>query len=317
MITIGCPNIMNAVSFLEKDFNVCYPHLAYQGKKFKTNFDVLLQFDYEINGVNSKQLIEHGYPVIGTSRYSKFKQMTILDALDINHPEIYKSILNGTNDDRNDIMQVLLNEYDDHDKLVLKAENGARGLGQIIVNRNTFYDIIDMVQHDTGSVEDMADKIVADYQTGSDIFRHVDEKNYIVNILKEEDYHIEKYIPRRAEYRLIAFYGSDPIIIERKCPKGEKWQANASVTGEGKRMSETDMQPDDWKAMKELGQKMCSYLRSPWLSIDVYFDSDNKMGVFEFQMQFGYKKVPKKELVNKINEATHNILKQLYPNLKK
>lgn len=315
MITIGCPNIMNVVSFLEKDFNITYPHLAYVGNKYKSNFDVLLLMDGDIPGVDERLLVEKGHAVIGTKRYSKFEQMTILDELDIKHPSVYKSIVNATNDDRNDVLQVLLNEYDDKDKLILKAENGARGLGQIIVNRDILYEVIDMVQHETISDAAKATKLIEGYQTGSNVFRHDDEKKFIVGIIKDEDYHIEGFVKRRAEYRLISFYDSEPIIVERQCPEGEKWQANVSVTGEGKVVTSNDIHPDDYNAMKELGQKLCKYLRTPWLSVDVYFDTDGGMGVFEFQMQFGYKKVPKKELVNKINKSTLNIINELYPKI--
>lgn len=295
---IGCRDISNVVSFLERDFNLVYPSLSVIGNDEKTNFDVLLMFDDELN-IDIDLL---NIKTIGTKRYSKFEQSLILNKLGIKHPKTFKNIINASLDDRDNLMMVMLDKYDDNDNLLLKINEGARGLGQIIINKQSYYELIEFIRKNNDYLKIF--KFIKDnYDIGSNEYNEI-EKERFIEALINRDYVIQEFKNILSEWRLISFYGEEPIIINRNRDENS-WQSK--TTNDGTVVNNSEFQYFEY--FNQIANKLMEKLNTPWLSIDIYLDDNGDVGVIEFQMQMGYNKAPKKLLVDKINKSVKNIIK--------
>jgi len=185
-------------------------------------------------------------------------------------------------------------------KFVVKINNGARGLGQLLTDRDGLYDAITAADTLQELPDFMAD--IAHLMTGNQKVVNPGDDTALLNGLRDRDFHISEFITARKEYRVVGFYGATAIVVKRVVDS-EGWQANASVTGFGEVVTAVP------KSLQAIADTLCKALHTPWLSIDVYEDDRGRLGVFEFQMQMGYQKLPKLEFARRQCLGVANLLK--------
>jgi len=301
-IILGVEGTLFNARLLEKDFILIEPDVRIENNEVKTNFDFYLCMDSEPNrklrGIIGQGMVEH----FGTNRFSKPIQSLILKKLNIPTPKIYASVI-SKKDHCQGLDQVVLQSLDDDVEVLVKSNNGAKGLGQAIITRQKIFDLYEEIG---GSYnETKLESINENYRPGGDESKNNEYKSYFYDTIRGHDYHFAELKNKDEEYRIIALYGSDPIIIQRKVSK-QHWQSNSAITNEGIFIKKHPKV----KEFKQISDKLLSHLKTPWLSIDVYISDKGEIGVFEFQMEFGFKKVPKKLLVDSINNAVHNYIKK-------
>lgn len=290
-ITIGCKNDSNIVSFLKEDFNVVSPYIYYKNGQVIKNFDVYLIFD-EILNDNAKQILR-GIPTFGHRRMGKDEQSMHFHRLKINHPMTYCTNILGSYGSRDDVNYLLLKDIPEDEKLILKANNGARGIGQAMLTKNEIYKLIDMCKVDNIDY----DKILSTFKIGAkDSFTNQLERNFIGNTINNSEYIIQRRVKVSDEWRYVYFYKQEPMLIKRSVDG--TWQSNTSITGKGEPIK-YDSKNNDHLKMAKIAEILAKDLNVPFLSIDFYKESDTcEIGVFEQQMQLGYALMPKSELVN-------------------
>ena len=109
------------------------------------------------------------------------------------------------------------------------------------------------------------------------------------------------------EYRLLFFYGEEPIAIQREVGKNGNWQANSCITGFSKEVDYNIIDEDLLNKINDLGL----YIKTPFMSTDVYKTKEGVWGIFEFQMEFGFKDVPPTKLCKKMNNSIKNLYNKL------
>lgn len=299
-ITIGCENQDNLVAFLKEDFNVVTPYISYKNGELITNFDYYFIFD--TSSLNAWQLNHLGIPNFGASRLGKFDQSLVLSTLKIRHPKQYVMVLGCDNTTRLDDYFLLTKHLSDDTQILLKSNNGARGIGQILLPKGDLYKLFDMVNKGDCDVED----VIKNFNTGGEGLDE-DEKKFIKSTITGCDFTLQELEEIETEFRFVYFYGQEPIIINR--PRVDStWQANTSVTGKGI-TEEYNPNNTTHSEMLEIAQKLADEEGAPFLSIDFYI-ADGKIGVLEYQMQMGYKIINKTELVEKTINSIKAYIKE-------
>lgn len=298
-LTIACENLTDHVRLLERDYDLCYPEFRMAGGKAEVNFDIYLRFDSGETDFTAV-LPWLGIPSLGTPRYSKPLQMQILGSLGIGTPRTVARFQRPAAIDVQRGADLAALIPDDMNKFVVKINNGARGLGQLLTDRDGLYDAVTAAD----SVQPSEDfqQAVSHLVTGNQKFVNPGDEGALLNGLRNRDFHISEFVTAREEYRVVGFYDTPAIVVKRTIdPQG--WQANASVTGFG------EVVEDVPKALQDIADKLCKALHTPWLSIDVYRDDAGRLGVFEFQMQMGYQKLPKLEFARRQCQGVAKLLK--------
>jgi hypothetical protein len=302
-INIGCSNIDNIVHFLRNKFNVVKPYITFQQNKIQSNFDWYYSFDddiYTYHKIKNTTDNIFGYP-----RLPKYEQIVLLNRLDIQTPKTYKVIQDIDLGSRDDAYYEMLEKINDEEKILIKADNGARGIGQVLLTKNQMYELID----DIGTVNFDLNVMLEKYDIGAKhSFRSEGEKKFLIDAISSNEYSIQKMVDIKEEYRFIYFYGCEPIIVQRKV--GDSWQANTSITGEGECIK-YNSSIEKYYQMFKIAEKISNYTTMPIISIDFYLDANNELGIFEFQAQFGYKLAPKTELTIKVKNAIQNMINEL------
>jgi hypothetical protein len=297
-VIIGCKSQDNIVHFLKEDFIIVEPYIYYKNGKIINNFDVYFNFDGTLADTKMMQL--HNIQSIGHRRMEKYEQMVVARKLDIMTPDTYKFVLDSNVGSRHDTLYKLLDNIEDSEKFIIKAENGARGVGQALVTKDEMYKLVDLC-YDSNIT---TDGIYSMFDIGAkDTFRNDGEKEFFRTVIKEATFIIQPRIEMLNEWRFIYFYKEAPILIKRDV---SNWQANTSITGKGD-YEQYDLNNEDHIKMQEIASKLGSDLNTPFLSIDFYKDK-NGIGLFEYQMQMGYAKVPKNELVRKTINSVHKYI---------
>lgn len=303
-IIIGCKYQGNLLHFLKEDFYIVDPYIYYKNGKIIKNFDIYFNFDGTL--ADTKMIELHNINQIGHRRLEKYEQILCASNLKINTPDTYKIALDDNIKNRNDILYKLIDEIKDSDNFIIKAENGARGIGQVLLTKDEMYKLVDLCYQDNVST----DSIYNMFNIGGNTsFRDNNEREFLRTIIKNSEFLIQRKVEMTSEWRFIYFYKESPIIIKRDI---SNWQANTTITGKGE-YEQYNMNNKDHITMKEISSKLCNKLNAPFLSIDFYKDINGKIGIFEYQMQMGYAKVPKNELVKKtINSVKYYIKDFLY-----
>lgn len=312
-ITIATNSCQNVLHFLKGYFNIVTDYyLSYKAGEIIKNFDIFLMFDgneeNDLSIINQCELLN--IPIIGTRRYSKSIQMLILDNLKINHPTFYKIYTDTNRGYRDDSIYQLLDSYDDNEKFIFKSDNGARGVGQALMNKTQLYDLMDFLYKSNNGVNTIeSDQIDTYIKSKFDIdiggsFSSPEEKSFIFESLKTGDYSVQEKLNIKEEIRYISFYKENPIMVQRTV--GKHWQANSSITREGNYIEEHEKKLE----MKSIADRLIKYLNTPFLSIDFYINDKEEIGIFEFQMQMGYSKVPKFKLVEYVNKSVNNLINE-------
>jgi hypothetical protein len=298
-IILGCTNQTNIAALLYGEFILVQPKIQVINSIIQTNFDYLLNFEdnYFLNV--PPDLIQQ----MGGPRLSKPYQATVLTALDILTPPLYADM-----NDNATFNQSILSNVNDDVPLFLKSNLGARGLGQTIVNRNTLEELTDTVYNNDIPKQEQIQSVEDKYMVGGDkISKEGTHRDYLVNTIKNGNYHFNIAQEVKEEYRIIGLYGMNPIIIKRHI-EPYQWQANSGITQSGEYIKDsyyTDV-------FRGISDKLLDYNKTPWLSIDIYVTKSGEIGVFEFQMEMGYRYVPKKLLTNKVRVAVFKYIKKKF-----
>lgn len=299
-IIIGCKQQDNIIHFLKENFYIVEPYIYYKNGKIIKNFDIYFNFDDTLADTKMMQL--HDIQSIGHRRMEKYEQMIVASKLNINIPDTYKFVLDNNVGSRHDTLYKIIDEIEDSEKFIIKAENGARGVGQALVTKNEMYKLVDLCYQSNISTDDLYQM----FDIGAkDTFRNDGEKEFFRNIVKEAEFIIQRKVEMTDEWRFMYFYKEDPIIIKRDV---SNWQANTSITGKGD-YEKYDMDNEDHYKMQEIADRLCCKLNTPFLSMDFYKDINGNIGLFEYQMQMGYAKVPKNELVKKTINSVSKYIK--------
>jgi hypothetical protein len=246
-------------------------------------YDGVLFYDctpFEINTLSSLNI-----PVTGCARYEKKIQKLILDKLNIPSPKTFARRNNFKSD--NDIKISIYLLSSGTKKVLLKDNNGARGLGQILVDAQSISSILH--DHHTLEVTTFIDK----YKSiiGGNIIDT--DFNHIHSTLNNRDFIITEYlIDIIHEYRLIISNTEElPFIFER-ARKVDKEIIQANLSGDG---GTTHSLMSDFFVTEFIKhpiylklKELLKFLNTPFLSIDLYEREDHSYGVFEFQMEFGF-----------------------------
>lgn len=295
-IVLGGKNRDNVIDLLAEDFYVVHPEIYIKDGKLIKNFDVYLNFDETTSNSNFLDILnQYQVPIIGHNRLPKWKQLELLRSLGINVPKSFKQIHPTDKEYLSWTIFKLLDSYREDDKFVLKSENGARGIGQMVIEKNQIYDLYQNIA--LGKIDN--NYLIENFILGeNENFRDDTEINFLRDSILDLDFSILELINIQREWRYIYMYGLDPIIIERSV-NNDNWQANVSVTGKGNQVPFSDIK-EEHLYMKQNANLIANKLNVPFLSIDFYMDDNDKIGIFEFQMQMGFKKVNKSDISEKI-----------------
>ena len=310
MINLGLSQpALNVTSFLFKKFNVVSSPYIFIGSDTIKNFDTYLFFDADEVEFSVKRIDLHLTDVnyIGGPRYTKTHQYLIMKKLGIKHPKFISPLYGYNDDERQDEIHALLPNLSGSD-ILIKSNNGARGIGQALIPRTSLHNIIKDA-HRMGSYE-FNEKWKL-YLGGSDATES--DSEYFTSCLQNRDYLISEKLEHKHEFRAIYLSSrpDNPIIVKRNIT--DTWQANTSVTGYGEQIEFSDLDIPGFnkdKFLREL-RKLAQLHNYPWLSTDVYVMENGEHGFFEFQMQFGYESIDKDTLIKEISDSVETTLKEI------
>ena len=292
-LNLGCSNISNSVDFLKNKFNVVNPYI-YKNKNIIKNFNIYFAFDdMNTDTIETCKLLS--IPYFGCNRKTKRDQIQVLENLSINTPNTY-SIFKQESESLPEIMYLLLEELEDDDKIIIKSNWGAKGIGQVLLTKNELYDFYSKLAND-----EPLDK----FNLGGGKLKK-EEVEFLKTEINSKSFIIQDKLSIVEEYRYIWFYKEDPIIIKRTI-SDTGWQNNISLTGIGKYIEPTKTLND----FKPTIDKLCNYLNVPYLAVDIYVDNKDTIGILEFQQGMGFNSVPKSEFVNKVISSVDTKIKDI------
>lgn len=308
-LNIACSTANDTINFLKGAFNIVTPYVYYKDGELIKNFDVYLLFDDNLD--NIQKAVLRDFPVFGHRRMGKDEQAIHFYRMKIEHPITYiHNIMDINSNTREDSLYLLLKDIPSEEKVVLKALNGARGIGQVLLTKDEIYKLITMCSNGTD-----IDLILKTFEVGAKDSIAEHEKEFLRNIIRSGDFIIQKRVNTSAEWRYVYYHGQEPMLVERNVT--EKWQANTSVTGKGTNLK-LDRNIPEHKEMEEIANKLARDLNVPFLSIDFYKDSDTgKIGCFEQQMQHGYAIMDKSEIVINTVNSVKSYINEHFPELNK
>lgn len=258
--------------------------------------DIKLAFNYEDYFTNDAQIYLKLFniPVIGGERLDKIQQYLVLSQSGINTPTTYFN-KKEYRPFRN------INEFDSFcelDSFVVKPISGARGLGVKLIDRKQFKKMIED-PHKTVDVV-FEKELELQKEINSDI-----EEDYVRHQFSSYNIIVQNEIKVKREFRMICF-PTDSIIYERKKEPGQ-FLGNLSHGSTPIPIEESVINEIDKDIIIKI-RKIMDRFNYPWLSVDLYIDEDNKVGVFEFQMEFAYEGFKPKVVRDKMEEAIYKML---------
>ena len=252
--------------------------IFYEKGKISTNFDGILMFDHEINPTLQVIIQNHSIPIMGIRRYTKLEQNIILKASDIKCPDTYDCMI-GVKRKGLEIIDTMLHHISNDDYIILKPYLGAKGIGQIMMRKGEIYDKLYKIMEGDKQTVDEAKK---------DNDNNKEHKNYMQEQINGGSYCIQIFERNiEKEYRILYFFGNEPIIMERL--KGKSWQSNMGAKPDNKvKYIGNEIQELLGSKNAKTVDELFNNLHTPFLSIDVYVNRDGERGIMEFQMEFGY-----------------------------
>lgn len=281
-----------------------HPQVNIRGTEVSYNFDIMISNGGPNEGFNFGNVLPpHRY--VKLARYDKFTQaIQLLNAL-----EDYKAT--------HDAMTCLHAKFlpvptwfvgvnsnrsfpNVKGKVVIKPQDGARGIGQFVVD--TLY--INLHQFNKSLDKYLAGEHTAEaFQVFLDGFKgHVsyysrdeDKPGEGLECLKEQGAIVQSFIPDvSAEYRVITGADGEPVYFQKRRFRDET-SAYPQATGGGDTI---DM---DARVTNPLAKDvhsnalflyLCKHVIGPLNSIDLFITSDGHWGIFEFCNQFGVTGIP-------------------------
>lgn len=187
--------------------------------------------------------------------------------------------------------------------LVIKADNSARGVGQIVFDPKIvpLSKLLTAISHRRlDDIHGMGLKVTYDDREN--------EEQALQQIF--ESFHIQKLVTNiTAESRILAF-GEDQaqwLTFDRMRHPGEYVQARGN-----QRMADTGMlfrECAHWQEIKTLILHLLK--KTPVLSLDVFYTDDGKWGIFEYSNQFGMDFIDHKVRQSFLRNACEHLVEEL------
>lgn len=222
------------------------------------------------NIIKINKIIEIG----SRKRLDKIFQSIILNKYNIYHPQTYYNYKNY----KPIYYKETFDSYCDLDEFVVKPILGARGIGVKVMNRKDYRKLLDNPKL-CGEI--YKNEIEHDNKHNDDI----SSEQYVSSCIKNEGLLVQEKIDVKREFRLICFPENE-LIYERVKTDGQ-FLGNLSHGSYADKIDIEVVNSYD----KSLLIKIKTILKDfnyPWLSIDLFVDEKNRIGIFEFQMEFAY-----------------------------
>lgn len=284
-------------------------------------FNIVDRFDNDVDLIIFNEHIDtdvlelakvKGLKYFGGKRLTKLYQYFLLNRLGIYSPKTYYNT--HTNTSISNIDE--LNAFVDLDEFVVKPPNGARGIGVKKITRQEWKDCMydnkkvytvfkDEFVKDNG--DDLDDSPI-DYKDlyqikhkDPDISRDFIEYNFRESIIQEP-------INVKREFRCLYFAGGGYLAYERVKKEGQ-FCGNLSHGSTAKIIKEGS--DDNNFIIRPMLDKFDSILEAtnyPWISIDLFIDDYQNIGVFEFQMEFAYEGFDYKDVKSKMIKCLNYLI---------
>jgi glutathione synthase/RimK-type ligase-like ATP-grasp enzyme len=221
-----------------------------------------------------RRLSAYGIPVIGGSRLHKHEQAVVMERLNIEHPKSY------FNRKKLEPFKTIeeFDSYVDMDEFVVKPVLGARGIGVKKINRAKYKSCIENIR----SVDEVF-REEKEFLMNNDDLSH--SQSYIEDSFKCGML-VQEPIDVKREFRVLYFKPNTVLVYERVRKPG---QFCGNLT-HGSEPTKVDLDTLN-RYITPFHPKfnlLLDELKYPWLSIDLYVDQNDNVGVFEFQMEFAY-----------------------------
>jgi hypothetical protein len=234
---------------------------------------VSLAFNFEgnFNEDITRKIKAFGIPMIGGSRLLKHEQAIIMERLKIPHPKTYFNRILCEPFSR-------IEEFDsycDLKEFIVKPYGGARGIGVKKITRSEYKSCL---ENDSN-----VDRVFCEEKEHlrKETTISYDYINYQIRAMV-----VQEPIDVKREFRILLFKPKEVMCYERIKKEGQ-FCGNLS---HGSTSLEVDF--DDFNQYIEpilpSLELLLDELNYPWLSIDLYVDKYEKVGIFEFQMEFAY-----------------------------
>jgi glutathione synthase/RimK-type ligase-like ATP-grasp enzyme len=257
-------------------------HLIYDNGK-ETSHDQLMN------------LQSRNIPTIGIHRFCKMQQSLILDRFNILTPKSYFSKELSCFES--------IQEFDSYcelEEFIVKPLMGAKGIGVKKINRKQFKLLLDNPSDNVKDIyKNELEHQLKYYPTEDPLFI---ESHFInKHVLVQEPLDIKR------EFRLLCF-PEEYLIYERIKQEGQFLGnlSHGSKAGEVEQEFHETLKPLIGKI-----RTMMSEYKYPWLSLDLYVDKDNNLGVIEFQMEFAYEGFKPIDVRNCMENSINYYIKKL------
>lgn len=235
--------------------------------------DLALQYESHFTDFVMERISAYGIKKIGCPRFPKTMQSVIMERLNINHP---KSFFNRQTNDPFRLIEEF-DSYVDLDEVVVKPVLGARGIGVKKLTREEYKKCLQNYRE--------IDEVFSEEKKYLRENDDLDDSSYIEDSFRSGML-VQEPINIKREFRVLCFAHSDLLVYERvKNPT--EFCGNLSHGAEpkpvDKKLFERYIEP-----MIPTFNRLLTELNTPWLSIDLYVDQNDNIGVFEFQMEFAY-----------------------------
>lgn len=294
----------NNINIALNDFNII--------NRFENDVDLVIFNEYiDIDVLDLVKV--KGIKFFGGNRLTKLHQYFLLSRLNIYTPKTYCNIY--TNNTISSIDE--LNAFVELDEFIVKPPNGARGVGVKKITRQEWKDCnIDnkkvytiFKDEFTKSNGDNIDDLPLDNKEIYTLKHKYEDvsRDYIEYSFNQ--FIIQEPINVLREFRCLYFAGGGYLTYERVKKEGQ-FCGNLSHGSTPKIILEGS--DDNNQIIRPMLDKFESILKEtkfPWISIDLFVDDHQNIGVFEFQMEFGYEGFDYKEVKSKMINCLNYLIK--------
>jgi len=308
---IGCLDSLlndNFLGLLSADFRFVTAQAFIRDGQVETNCDALW-----FNGTDTPSqatLAPFGaLPVLGMSRLSKFEQHMIFRRLGIACPAFYH-----TNSNNKAVLAALLADIADETLVVVKSGFGARGLQQFLTTKKTLVQeaadgfAVKKAQptkvklrkeaypddDDTDTIPALGNSKSSDLSmvaSGGDYQDRVEAGTSRWHQSSLDDWLITVKVAIKREFRILSFAHGVQLICERHATI-DHFQNNLSVGAEVTYLGReyTTLAPEYEAAIKDFAAALhAEHPTVPVFSMDVWVDAQDRVGMFEYATEFGFR----------------------------
>lgn len=245
---------------------------ANYGEFIYSDIDLAIEFESSFSDIFLNNIRAFGIPMVGGSRLNKIQQSIVLERLGINQPKCYFNRQKNTPFRKKEEVDA----YVDFEDIVVKPISGARGIGVKLMKRK---DYIECLQ-DKNVIKDHFIKEIEYVKQYDDISLTAIEDFFTWGML------VQQFINVAREFRCLIFADGNILLYER-IKNANQFCGNLSFGSKAAPVDRETYIRITCDFMVNL-KALLKDLNYPWLSVDLYIDDQNNMGIFEFQMEFAY-----------------------------